>query len=922
LARIFKTRAETIPAGVPYLRPPPDVTAAWQQRLGAKQGLKVGVAWAGRPEHANDFRRSLDLSALAPIFSVAGVSFASLQIGPTTAALAARPEIADLSPHIEDFADTAGAIAALDLVIAVDTSVAHLAGALGKPVWVMLPQVNDWRWLLDRDDNPWYPTMRLFRPRDAEHWPDIIARTAAELAAVVGGDAARLTPFKQVGERRAAMAAEIIAAEDASVAASVVPQAERVSPGQALILADRVRRKGLLGDADALAQRAAAGEQSAEAAHMRSIIAYQSGKIAEAIEHLRHAIAIKPGVALYHTNLGEMYRLAGRVDEAVAEGRRALELDAERPTALNNLGIALFEQGKFDEALALYQRAIALQEDFVQAHSNSGNALQRLKRPAEAEKAYRRAIDLQPDFDTAWNNLGTCLRELHRPDEAEAAYRKSLELSPNSPDTLDNLALALRELERLDEAVDTFQRALSMEARNPQIHVHLASVYLDLDKVEECEAAIGRALALNPNNPDAINLQGRVAAERGELEAAIASFQGAIALKPDLADAYNNMGNALKHIGRLDDAKAAYFEALRIDPKDVGIHLNLADSLTFDPGNPYLAAMEALDQRRGELSKTQSTQLDFALGKAYADLKDYRRSFAYFLKANASKRSTVAYDEESALGLFDRIEAVFTPELIAAKSGSGDTSPMPIFVLGMPRSGTTLIEQIIASHPMVQGAGELRTLHEVVLKVLGPDRNTVPYPECAPALSASALRRIGESYIAAVRKVAPRGERVTDKMPSNYYFAGLIHLALPNAKIIHTIRDPIDTCVSCFSKLFASPQSHTYDLGELGRYYKRYERLMAHWRRVLPAGRILDVCYEDVVADLEGQARRIISYCELPWDDRCLSFHETTRPVHTASATQVRRPIYKTAVGRWRAYEEQLEPLLKALNIAEAALTT
>jgi Sulfotransferase family len=278
---------------------------------------------------------------------------------------------------------------------------------------------------------------------------------------------------------------------------------------------------------------------------------------------------------------------------------------------------------------------------------------------------------------------------------------------------------------------------------------------------------------------------------------------------------------------------------------------------------------------------------------------------------------TVAYEEGLALGLFDRIEAVFTPELIAAKSGAGDTSPMPIFVLGMPRSGTTLIEQIIASHPMVQGAGELRTLHEVVLKVL-----TDPYPECAPALSAAALCSIGERYIAEVRKLAPSGERVTDKMPSNYYFAGLIHLALPNAKIIHTVRDPIDTCVSCFSKLFASPQNHTYDLAELGRYYKRYERLMAHWRGVLPAGRILDVCYENVVADLEGQARRIISHCQLPWDDRCLSFHETTRPVRTASATQVRRPIYKTAVGRWHAYEEQLEPLLKALNIAEVARTT
>ena len=193
-----------------------------------------------------------------------------------------------------------------------------------------------------------------------------------------------------------------------------------------------------------------------------------------------------------------------------------------------------------------------------------------------------------------------------------------------------------------------------------------------------------------------------------------------------------------------------------------------------------------------------------------------------------------------------------------------------------------------------------------------------PYPDFVPALDAhGAASRSARATVAggACRKLAPaHAERVTDKMPSNYYFAGLIHLALPNAKIIHTIRDPVDTCISCFSKLFSAEQNHTYDLGELGRYYKRYERLMAHWHRVLPAGRILDVRYEDVVADLESQARRIIAYCGLPWDDRCLSFHETDRPVRTASATQVRQPIYNSAVGRWRVYEQHLGPLLDALG--------
>jgi Sulfotransferase family len=377
------------------------------------------------------------------------------------------------------------------------------------------------------------------------------------------------------------------------------------------------------------------------------------------------------------------------------------------------------------------------------------------------------------------------------------------------------------------------------------------------------------------------------------------------------------MGNVLKELGQLREAQSAYLEAIRLDPGSASNYLNLADSKTFAPGDPHLAAMEALAASTEGLSKTDRMLLDFALGKAYADLKDHRRSFKHLLAGNTAKRARIAYDENGAMAQFDRIEAVFTRQLIAAKSGGGDASAMPIFILGMPRSGTTLVEQIVASHPMVHGAGELYTLSELVRDVHGPDGNALSYPEFVAALDAPALRRIGARYIAAVRAIAPEGERVTDKMPSNYYFAGLIHLALPSAKIIHTIRDPVDTCVSCFSKLFSEEQIHTYDLGELGRYHSRYQRLMAHWHRVLPAGRILDVRYEDVVADLEKEARRIIAHCGLPWDDRCLAFHKTDRPVRTASATQVRQPIYKSAVGRWRVYEQQLGPLLAGLNLEE-----
>jgi tetratricopeptide (TPR) repeat protein len=695
--------------------------------------------------------------------------------------------------------------------------------------------------------------------------------------------------------------------------------------GEALIYAGRCCNEGRVAEAEAVCRRALEAQPNLpEAEHLLGLIAHQNGKLGAAIGHLRRAIANAPDVALYHANLGEMCRLAGRVDEAIAAGRRAIEIDPENAGALSNLGIAQFDQGKFDEALEYYDRAIAVQDKFVQAHSNRGNALQRLKRFAEAEQAYRHALRLQPNFAEAWNNLGTCLRELKHPEEAEAVYRKALELNPDNPDTLDNLALALKDLERLDEAAELLRRALVIESRIDKYHMHYASVLLDQHKTDEAAAAAECALALNPDSHDSANVMGRVAFERGDLDGSLVFYRRALALKPDLADAHNNMGNTLKELGQLDEAEQAYREALRFDANITGIYLNFADSKKFEAGDEHLAAMETLAAKSEGLSNTDRMQLDFALAKAYSDLKDYDRSFKHLLTGNAAKRKTVAYDEKSAFALFDRIEAVFTPELIAQKSGGGDPSSSPIFVIGMPRSGTTLVEQIIASHPMVHGAGELKTFDDVVLTVHGPDGNTIPYPIFVAAFDAAPLKQIGSRYLTLVRELVFRStgekkeaEYITDKMPSNYYFAGLIHFALPNATIIHTVRDPVDTCISCFSKLFAGEQNHTYDLGELGRYYKRYEQLMAHWRRVLPKDRILDVQYEDVVTALEGQSRRIIAHCGLPWDDRCLAFHETKRPVRTASASQVRRPIYKSSLGRWRVYEKHLGPLLTTLGGAK-----
>jgi hypothetical protein len=265
------------------------------------------------------------------------------------------------------------------------------------------------------------------------------------------------------------------------------------------------------------------------------------------------------------------------------------------------------------------------------------------------------------------------------------------------------------------------------------------------------------------------------------------------------------------------------------------------------------------------------------------------------------------------LGEIDRAQQVFSSEFMRAARNTGEPSAKPIFIIGMPRSGTTLIEQILASHPKVFGAGELTSFERAVGDISSTIHQAPAYPEIALHMSREHFQELGRRYLDAIRQLAPAASHVTDKMPLNFVFVGLIHLALPDATIIHTVRDPADTCISCFSRLFTEGNFQTYELRELARYYRRYEGLMAHWHRVLPPGRILDVNYEDTVADVEGVTRRILSHCGLPWDERCLDFHRTERAVRTSSATQVRKPIYTGSVGRRHVYGPLLEPLLEEL---------
>jgi len=688
---------------------------------------------------------------------------------------------------------------------------------------------------------------------------------------------------------------------------------------QVLAAADQHRAAGRLDVAQSLCQQILrAHPRNHEALHLLGVILHQAGQPAAAIDIVSRAIAADPSVALYHSNLGEMQRLAGRPDEAVAAGLRAIALQPNFIQALNNVGIAYYDRGEFDEAIAYYRRALAVDPGFAEAHNNLGNALRAQKKFTDAISAYHRAIDLKPGYGDAYNNLGTAIRDQKKPKEAEEPYRKAMALKPRDPSILNNLALTMMDLDRPDEALALLQQSIAIDSRNHDTFTYFANAYLDKEMYAEAHAACERALSLKPDHADALNSMGQILSELQQPEAALASYQRAIALKPDLGDAYNNMGNLLKELGRFDEANQAYLKSLELDPKAIGVLLNFADAKKFVADDPHLATMLALAADLGSLTEAEQMQLHFALGKAFADLGDYETSFRHLLQGNAIKRRAVDYVEAGTAAFFEQIHDVFTPELMARTRGHGDPSPLPIFILGMPRSGTTLVEQILASHPKVHGAGEIKDFDAVGRGAVVAGVDT-PYPNYLSSLGPERLRDIGARYIERLRAYSATAERITNKMPSSYFYVGLIHLALPNARIIHTRRNPVDTCLSCFTKLFTGAQNYAYELGELGRYYRRYDALMAHWRRVLPAEAMLEVPYEALVEDFEPWARRIVAYCGLEWDDACLAFHQTKRPVRTASASQVRRPIFKSSIGRWLPYKDLLEPLIKELPVTPEA---
>ncbi len=647
-----------------------------------------------------------------------------------------------------------------------------------------------------------------------------------------------------------------------------------------------------------------------DALHLMGLMAHAYGNLDIAIDHLRRACQAPRVQATYLSNLAEMCRQKGALAEAEEAARRAVTMDPAMVAGWNNLGIILQESGKLEESLSCLERVLLLQPAYPEAHNNLGNTLKRLGRLDRARAQYEAALRLAPAYAEAMSNLANLLSDLGQPDEALALARRAIDANPRLSDAYINAAAVEVGRDRPAEALRWIDALLSYAP----LHVGglgvRATALRHLGRLDEALTDARRAVAAAPDNGEAHNILGEVLQAQNAIGEALAAFDRAAkstGFAPEKA--LNNRGVALMEQGDRDAAVATFEQVLAHYPRSIGAWFNLADLRRFSAGDPAIAKMEALLASGGIEALADRTALRFALGKAWLDAGDAERGFAHLDQGNREKRATFAYDPAATDRWISEIVAAFPAERFERPPVAVPGSDRPIFVVGVPRSGTTLVEQILASHPEITGAGELATLQAVV-------RSAGAYPACVAGLGADDEAALGRAYLDAIAPLAGGDRRMVDKMPSNFLFAGLIHRMLPDAQIIHVRRDPVDTCLSCYSKLFTREQLFAYDLTELGLFYRSYERLMDHWRAVLPADRFIEVMYEDVVSDLETESRRLVAFCGLAWDRACLDFHRTGRIIRTASVNQARQPLHADSVGRWRRYARQLVPLIETLGIA------
>jgi len=598
------------------------------------------------------------------------------------------------------------------------------------------------------------------------------------------------------------------------------------------------------------------------------------GRSRESVPFYQRALALDPHSAEAENNLGNAFLELGEPGKASECYRRALGLRPENAEILSNLANALTQLGQFQEAVRCSERAVALNPRQGTAHNILGVALAALGQRERALESYRRAVTLNPAHIEALNNLGNLLRDLGQQQEPLALFRRALGLDARRADTHCNLGNALFELRRTDEAADCFRRALALQPDNVQVHLGLAAALRMQRQAGEAEASCQAALAREPRSAEALVLLGELRADHGRFAEAQELFNRAITLDPGFASGFCSI--------------AAH---RRMEAED----------------SAWLGAVQALLARPQALA--HEINLRYALGKYFDDVGRYDEAFQNYRQANElTKRYGSSYGRAQLTQRVDRIIERFGSAFIRQSRPHASESELPVLIIGMPRSGTSLLEQILASHPGVFGAGEVRF-----------------WKRAFAAFESATCGRDGTGDIAVIaadyleRLTAHSGaaSRVTDKMPANFMYAGLIHAVFPRAHIIHMRRHPLDTCLSIYFQNFFNMGPYANDLGNLAHYYGEYVRVTDHWRSVLPHTALLEVPYEGLITDQEAWTRRILDFIGLPWHAKCLDFHDTERVVITASRWQVRQRINSASAGRWRNYQKHVAPLQQLLGGVE-----
>jgi tetratricopeptide (TPR) repeat protein len=578
---------------------------------------------------------------------------------------------------------------------------------------------------------------------------------------------------------------------------------------------------------------------------------------------------------------------------ALPELHQAALLLPDDAEAQGNLGAALCDQGRWVEALSSLRRALAIDPGNVQARADAGNALFRSGRAAEAMECYRRVLELDPRSADAHNNLGLCLASLGRREEAVANYEQALALDPRHAEALDNLGMAWRELGARGRAEALHRRALEIDPRRARSHYGIGSAQLERGRVGDAAASFQQVLDLEPAHVAAhLGLAAALRQQRRVVEAQ-AICARALALAPRNPEAVWLLGELRGDLGAFPEAQELYRRAIEIDPSFPSAFSSMALQRKMTAADaPWQRGVERLLARGLPLS--HAIGLRYALGKYFDDLGRHDDAFRHYRLANElTKRYGAVYDGEKLTRRIDKLIATFDAGFMSTPPrASASLSERPVFVLGMPRSGTSLAEQILAAHPAVFGAGEISF-----------------WDDAFGAYDPQALSAIADEYLARTAQAPAGARRVVDKMPANFLYAGLIHAVFPRARIIHLRRHPIDTCLSIYFQNFLNAPAFCNDLEHLAHYYREYVRITDHWRAVLPATAFLEVPYEDLVADQERWTRRMLEFIELPWEPQCLEFHRAERVVITASKWQVRQSINAASVGRWRNYERYVGPL-------------